>query len=118
MKMTIEILEDVNSDELLSAWNEFCYSMNWDDEIHQMNELDDKLENYSPFDIARMVNDSDFDSYAEYFSFNNYDLISYDDAWDAIDADELVDYINEHIDYFMNDSYYSDMQKKMLEGEE
>lgn len=99
--MTKEELEDLNDEELVEMWNEFCENNNRGCEgirankIYYMDDLDDVLGKMWPSDLLDTVDFNRFSECDSYFWYNDYGYIeSFDTPYDVIDEKALVEYLN------------------------
>lgn len=117
----IDLFKEMNEEEVISVWNEYCREVNkFDDEIMDDYELEEWVNNSG--DTMNILNRFFFGSDEEregtsanpnrnYFKFNGYgNIISFDyiynqftDEFYYIDADELAEYIAENEEAFYND---------------
>lgn len=129
----LNIFKEMDDDEIVSIWNEYCYETNnYDDEILDYDRMKELIENSNKgglYWINRFFYGSD-DYSSEgsanpnrnYFSFNGYGNIvsfdyiynSYSGEFNHIDIDALIDYIIENNESFNND----DIQEILEESEE
>ena len=117
----IDLFKEMNDEEVISVWNEYCREVNkFDDEIMDAYELEEWANNSG--DTMNILNCFFFGSDEEregtsanpnrnYFKFNGYgNIISFDyiynqftDEFHYVDADELAEYIAENEEAFYND---------------
>lgn len=117
----IDLFKEMNDEEVISVWNEYCREANkFDDEIMDVYELEEWVNNSG--DTMNILNCFFFGSDEEregtsanpnrnYFKFNGYgNIISFDyiynqftDEFYYVDADELAEYIAENEEAFYND---------------
>lgn len=117
----IEAFKEMNENELISLWNEYCREVNkFDDEIMDAYELEEWVNNSN--DVMGILNRFYFGSddcekgtsanpNRNYFTFNGYgNIISFDYIYNEykeefyyIEAEELADYILENENAFYND---------------
>ena len=129
----LNIFKEMDDDEIVSIWNEYCYECNmYDDEILDYDRMEELIENSNEgglYWINRFFYGSD-DYSSEgsanpnrnYFSFNGYGNIesfdyiynSYSGEFNHIDIDALIDYIIENKESFNND----DIQEILDDTEE
>lgn len=87
-----DILNDMSDDDIVMVWNRYCDNNNYYDEmIEFMDFLDDFFCDMSATEILEHI-DRDFDVTDEYFR-STYCFESFNDPYDAVDVDYLVDYI-------------------------
>ena len=119
----LECIKEMDDCEVVSLWNEYCYTTNhYDDEILTYDSLKELISNDSQNDTIYWLNRFFFgsDDYSEsgsanpnrnYFTFNGYgNIISFDyiyneysNEFSHIDIDDLVAYIVENCDSLYND---------------
>lgn len=78
-----EVLEGLNTDEIVRVRNEYCENCNsMDDYIYSMSDFDEIMEGQSPWEIARACfYGHEFCPAHDYFRFNGYaNLESFDYA--------------------------------------
>lgn len=117
----MDVLKEMDDSELVSVWNEYCYTTNrYDDEILDADRLEEWVNNSG--DTMNILNRfyfgyDDYDKNGsanpnrDYFTFNGYGNIisfdyiynSYTNEFNYIDVDDLVDYIIENEEAFYND---------------
>lgn len=114
-----EFIEELNSDDIVYLWNEYCDKVNYyDDRIYYMYEFDDLFYGKTPLDILDSVS-SDFSSNDDYFQFNGYGYAkSFDYPEDRIEVDEVVDFIIENDDSLENDDIRDILDEEDEEDEE
>jgi len=96
--MTKEELEELDDEKVIDLWNDYCENNNMDDErIYRMDEIDDVLGKMYPTDLFNMIDFNRFSEGDSYF-YNGYGYIeSFDTPYDVIDAEALVEYLNEDV---------------------
>lgn len=128
----LELFKNMEDDELVSVWNEYCYVARYDDEILDYDSLEERISNDSQNNTIFWLNRFYFgsDDYSKdgsanpnrnYFKFNGYGNIisfdyiynSYSEEFNHIDIDALIDYIIENKDSLYN----SDIQEILNEEE-
>jgi hypothetical protein len=103
-----ELLENMDTAELIYLHNEYCSATNgFDDTIYDMDEFDEVMSGQSPEWIACRVYYGDFNpGAAEYFKFNGYGnlvgLYAFDLA-EHIYISDIVGYIVDNMDCLYND---------------
>ena len=97
--MTKEELEELDDEELVEMWNDYCKNNNMDDErIYNMDELDDLLGEMYPTDLFGKIDFNRFSEGDDYFTYNGYGYIeSIDNPYESIDVEALVEYLNEDV---------------------
>lgn len=90
-------LEDLDTDNLVDAWNEFCESPDGfdDDHVYGMGQFDEDFDGMSPLEIAEAVEDTDFTTDDDYYYYTrNGNLSSTSSPEDnPIDVDWMVSHI-------------------------
>lgn len=109
-----DYLCDMNSLELLNAWNEYA-SENYYNTIFTCDEFDEICENMTASEIAlKCFNGKHFNPNDEFFTFNGYENFeSSDDLNDLIDIDELADFIVDN-----DNDLYNDNIRNILDDED
>ena len=97
----IEVLKEMETETLISIWNEYCQEENMDDYIHNNDEyfLNEMFEKPADAVKAACFCFGNYSYTDEYVIFNAYgNLVSFDiyDAEKHIDFDILADYIMEN----------------------
>ena len=104
-----EIIENMDISDLVSLWNEYTVESNrMDDYIYPMDEFDEVMENYTPWQIARAAYYSGkFCPAHDYFWFNGYANLESSDFPSESDSPiyikELVTFISENKNALYND---------------
>lgn len=115
-EMIKELLDNMCDDELIAIHNEYCSSSNnMDDYIYRMEEFDEIMQNYTPWELARCCYfGKEFNPCHEYFQFNGYaNLESADYIGGNIQVytSDIAQYIDDN-----DDALYNDEIEKILEG--
>lgn len=102
--MTKEELEELNDEELVEMWNDYCDNNNRRGEgihanrIYNMDEIDDVLGKMYPTALFDTIDFNRFNECDSYFGYNGYGYIeSFDTPYDVIDVEALVEYLNEDV---------------------
>ena len=102
--MTKEELEELDDEELVEMWNEFCENRNGGCEgicanrIYNMDELDDVLGKMWPSDLLDTIDFNRFSECDSYFGYNGYGYIeSFDTPYDVIDEEALLEWYNANL---------------------
>lgn len=116
IEMFIDEELEIDGDNMLSDYNEYLSEKNYyDDCIYSMNDFDEIMSGYEPWEIARSCFYGDFKPCDDYFRFNGYGNLESLDSWevekeikedrdflrwyieknDLIDEDEAEEIINE-----------------------
>lgn len=93
-----EQLEDLSERELFDIWNDFCDENHWE-KIYD-NSVDEIVDYYGnnleKFLMENMSNDN-YNNTDYFFTIDGYGYLkSFDDLWDEIDDEELIDWIIEN----------------------
>ena len=98
--MTKEELEELEEQEIVDLWNDYCENINKGCEgiranrIYKMDEIDDVLGKMWPSDLLDTIDFNRFSEGESYFSYNGYGYIeSFDTPYDVIDVEALVEYL-------------------------
>lgn len=97
-----EVLENLDSYEVVSAWNRYCDEVSYfDDMVYTMDEFDDLMYGLKPSEIVAKL-DSDFDVTENFFTWDEYgEVVSFDYISDScIDLDDLAEYMDENKEDF------------------
>jgi len=128
----LELFANMDDSELVSVWNEYCYTTNSEGEILDYETLEEYISNDSTHNTLDWLNRFYFgsDEYSteegsanpnrNYFTFNAYgNVISFDYIYNSytkefnhMDIDELINYIIEN-----EDSLYNDDIQEILDNE-
>lgn len=102
--MTKEELEEMEEQEVVDLWNDYCENSNMGGEgilanrIYNMDEIDDVLGKMWPSDLLDTIDFNRFNACDSYFGYNDYGYIeSFDTPYDAINVEALVEYLNEDV---------------------
>ena len=85
-------LDSMNASDAIYLGNEIRDRNNYD-LLYENNEenLNEQLEDMEPYDVLNL----DWDDYADYFTWDGYDLTTTDDVWTDLDTDEIAEDILE-----------------------
>jgi hypothetical protein len=112
------IIDNMEDDELISAWNERCDSYSYDDDhIYYMYEIDDLFCDVKVSDFLSNLAD-DFRVGDNYFKDGVFGIESFDDIYDVIDDDDLIEYIINEDDDLGNDDIREILNEEEEEDEE
>lgn len=99
--MKKEELEELEDEELVEMWNEYCEKTNMGGEgisanrIYNMDEIDDVLGRMYPTDLFDTIDFNHFNECDSYFGYNEYGCIeSFDTPYDVIDVEALCEYLS------------------------
>lgn len=102
--MTKEELEEMEEQEVVDLWNDYCENANRGGEgilanrIYNMDEIDDVLGKMWPSDLLDTIDFNRFNGCDSYFGYNVDGYIeSFDTPYDVIDVEALVEYLNEDV---------------------
>lgn len=102
--MTKEELEEMEEQEVVDLWNDYCENSNRGDEgifankIYNMGEIDVVLGKMWPSDLLDTIDFNRFNEGDSYFGYNDDGYIeSFDTPYDVIDVEALVEYLNENV---------------------
>ena len=97
--MTKEELEELEEQEVVDLWNDYCKNNNMgDDRIYHMDELDDVLGRMWPSDLLDTIDFNRFNDCDSYFGYNGYGYIeSFDTPYDVIDVEALLEWYNANL---------------------
>ena len=103
-----EYLSGLSTSELVAIHNEYCDRAKYpDDTVYSMNDFDEIMEGFKPWEVARAAFYGDFRPCDDYFRFNGYgNLVSFDwweDENSGIDLDAIAAHIDETENDFGND---------------
>lgn len=93
----IDIFEGVGNEDLIEVWNDATGTCGENEYIYTMEEFDDICDNIPPSELIQDAYDGDADMNDDYFSFsevghNPTAIITFNDPWENIQSDVLVDY--------------------------
>lgn len=112
-----EEIKDYLEDEgdLFELYNDYCQKTNrCDDMIFTMDEFDEQMDGFSPWEIASKIWNGDFNPNHDCWKFDGYaNLQSFWDVYNAVDINELARYIVEN-----EDSLGDDDIQKILDNDE
>ena len=102
--MTKEELEELEEQEVVDLWNDYCENTNRGGEgirankIYHMDDLDDVLGKMWPSDLLETIDFNRFNEGDSYFGYNDYGYVeSFDTPYGVIDVEALVEYLNEDV---------------------
>lgn len=118
-----EIITDMDDDNLLSFWNEYCDSYGcYEDRIYYYEELDDLCYGMSATEVLDKFSDLNG---CTYWKDGIYGAEALDYVSEGVDVDDIVDYIFRNEDDFGNveieeaiEEYHEAQEKLEEEGEE
>lgn len=94
-------LKEMDMDEIVSVWDEFCSAAHrMDDYVYTMDEFDEAMDGMTAWKIARCCFYGDFRPCDEYFCFNGYANVEsfdwYEEKQSPIDLVAVADYCDEN----------------------
>ena len=102
--MTKEELEELDDEELVEMWNDYCEKSNRGGEgihankIYHMDDLDDVLGKMWPSDLFDTIDFNRFSEGDSYFGYNDYGYIeSFDTPSDVIDEEAILEWYNANL---------------------
>ena len=102
--MTKEELEELEEQEVVDLWNDYCENNNRGGEgirankIYNMDEIDDVLGKMWPSDLLDTIDFNRFNDCDSYFGYNDYGYIeSFDTPYDVIDVEALLEWYNANL---------------------
>lgn len=102
--MTKEELEELEEQEVVDLWNDYCENSNMGGEgiranrIYNMDEIDDVLGKMWPSDLLDTIDFNRFNECDSYFGYNDCGYIeSFDTPYDTVNVEALVEYLNEDV---------------------
>lgn len=112
------IIDNIEDAELISAWNERCDSYSYDeDHIYYMHEIDEFFHDVKVSEFLSNLAD-DFRVGDDYFKDGVWGIESFDDIYDVIDDDDLIEYIINEDDDLGNDDIREILDEEEEEEEE
>jgi hypothetical protein len=104
MKHTVESLKDLEIEDLIFFWNEFCYENRYENEI--VDNTEEYWEMYaqhrSVSELVVAISFGNFDFNDEYLTIDGYARFKtftfLQELHDIVDFDELVIFVNEKIE--------------------
>lgn len=115
----LEALNNMDTSDVVSVWNEYCSATdNMDDYVYAMEEFDEIMHDSEPSEIARACFYGDFRPCDDYFRFNVYANIESFDSWEEdtspISAEEIAEYCAENEDAL----YCTEIEEALDEDDE
>lgn len=92
--------DHIDDCDMVEYWNNMCDDI-YDNEriIYDMYVFDDMMDGKKPTDIIESVDD-DFSTRDTYFCDDIYGIKSFDDIYDVVDTDELIEYMIDNNESF------------------
>ena len=99
------IIDNTNEQYVLSWWNEMTIGIgDMERHIYCMYEFNECFDGLNPLKIAEFVSEAThFSPFDEYWTDGFYGLESFDDLYDIMDDDELIDYMIDNDEDFGDD---------------
>ena len=102
------IFDEMSDEDSLSAWNAYCYAINDEDGmIYEMNEIDQVLGSWTPYEILSCtLNRFDISDYYFFANREGDEICSFTDflsPTSSFDRDAMINYIVETHDDLGND---------------
>lgn len=93
-----ELLWDLSQSDLFNLWNDFCDDNHWE---RVNNNTIGEIVSYYGNDLEEYLRDNryndNYDTNDDYFTIDGYGhLKSFDDLWDEIDENALIEWIDEN----------------------
>lgn len=98
-----EIIDNLDETVIIAMWNDICADS---DIIYYMDELDGFFHDKKHYNCATDIIDSldsDFSTSDYYFADGDWGIKSFDDIYDIVDDDELINCMLDNDDDFGND---------------
>ena len=111
------IIDNLDETAIITMWNDICADS---DTIYYMDELDgffDKRGYKSATNIIDSLDD-DFSTSDYYFADGNWGIKSFDDIYDIVDDDELINYMLDNDDDFGNDDIRDILNEELTDEDE
>lgn len=91
-------VDDLDEEQLVSLWNEYCLDGRMDDFIY-LNDEDFFIENFNnPYDVVQRIHFGDYNYNDKYVVFNGYaNLESFSDPEEQIYKSELVEWLVDNL---------------------
>lgn len=110
-----EIIDSLDETEIITMWNNICADS---DVIYDMNELDEFfISCKSATNIIDSLDD-DFSTSDYYFADGDLGVKSFDDIYDIVDDDELINYMLDNDDDFGNDDIRGVLDEELTDEDE
>lgn len=88
-----DCLNNMDDYDLKEVWNTYCSSYGYsENHVYSMDEFDDEFCDYSPSEIAQMVQDGNYSSWADWFT-NDCGLNCSCNLDELVEIDDLVECI-------------------------
>lgn len=109
------IIDNLDDTEIITMWNDICADS---DVIYYMDELDEFfISCKSATNIIDSL-DSNFSTSDYYFADGDYGVKSFDDIYDIVDDDELINYMLDNDEDFGNDDIRDILDEELTDEEE
>jgi hypothetical protein len=115
-----DIIDNTNDGIVLSWWNQRCDDYRDDERfIYTMDDFNDCFYGMKPIQIAEAIENAyRFSSCDEYWVNGIYGIESFDDVYDVMDDDELIEYIIDEDEDFGDDRIRDVLDAEEEEEEE
>ena len=102
--------------DLMSLWNDYCITNGYyEDEVQDRDALDDLLSNLTPLEIIDATSSYDNENFVKFDGWSEVE--GFDTVEDAIDTDDLINYIINEGDS-LNDDNIEEILNEYEEEEE
>lgn len=113
-----EIIDNADENDIITWWNDICADS---DTIYYMDELDGFFHDKKHYNCATDIIDSldsDFSTSDYYFADGEWGIKSFDDIYDIVDDDELIDYMLDSDEDFGNDDIRDVLDEELTDEDE
>ena len=112
------IIDNADDNDIITWWNDHCDCDT--NTIYYMDELDDYFIGRNCKSATGIIDslDSGFSTSDYYFTDGIYGLESFDDIYDVVDDDDLIDYMLEIDEDFGNDDIRDILDEELTDEEE
>lgn len=107
------IKDEMDDDSIVRLYRDYCEENNcYDDIVYSMDDFDEQLESFEPWEIACRIFYGNFNPRHEYFKWDGYgNLKSFYNAYEVIQSEVDIDAIAEYIDENDDELYNDDLQE-------
>lgn len=112
------IIDNLDETEIITMWNYICADS---DVIYYMDELDGFFHDKKHCNCATDIIDSLDDNFSTsdyYFADGEWGIKSFDDIYDIVDDDELINYMLDSDEDFGNDDIRDILDEELTDEEE
>lgn len=115
-----ELLEDMDSEDLIEVWNEYCYNAGYMDDYIEANDLDELLCGKKPsevLDALYLEHYNPNDSYVVYtiYGYKSFDFATSENS--PVDISDIIKYIVDNEESLENDDI-EELLEEYLESKE